>query len=638
MGLISLAVHYLISVEAVLEGVKLTLFNPSTGSWKEVLDKDYRPYFFVPHPLSQRDQETVRGLGAKTRMKEKRDLFTGQTVMITRVEIEGSSDPRWASERFEKAWEGEVPYILGYVYDQGLTFGAQHLVQGEKVRPVLEASEGIRQRFQERFSEVRKADPAKYELLERWFTLCSQPVPEIAPERLGIGGKVEPERYYLAFMLSRVANLPVPQAYTNRQVSTWIKSILQNHLRRNNILIPTSRELRRRETKRSVQGALTFQPEPGVYFNTVVTDFESLYPSLIDAYNLSYETIDCPHQECKDNKVPGLKHHVCKQRRGVYSVLIGSLKDLRIHWFKPLARDKTISAEERRLAQATSQLLKLILVSSYGVTVRIHGLARPSLAESITAYGRHSLQTAWNMAKEGGLHPIYGDTDSLFLDDPREEQVDWLIEAVKERLYLDLAVDERYSVCVLPRAMKAYFGIRRNGTPDIKGVTAIKSNSPDFIQNVFRDCVKEMALVKNQADFEAAKDRIQDIVRGAIGDFKTGKIPLKDLEYSVRLHEDPQEEMKEAAIHQPYQCALQLIDSGKSVEKGDIVSFVKVRPFIYRGRIFTVKPTERVKSVREVNVEDYVRNLRTALNQTFKPMDVRFREEAEGKIILSDFI
>ena len=105
-----------------------------------------------------------------------------------------------------------------------------------------------------------------------------------------------------------------------------------------------------------------------------------------------------------------------------------------------------------------------------------------------------------------------------------------------------------------------------------------------------------------------------------------------------RLHEDPQEEMKEAAIHQPYQCALQLIDSGKSVEKGDFVNFVKVRPFIHRGRTFTVKPIERVKSVREVNVEDYVRNLRTALNQTFKPMDIRFREEAEEKIILSDFI
>jgi len=239
--LISLTFHYLISAEMVREGVKLTLFNPSTCAWEDVLDSDYRPYFYVPYPLSQRDQETIEGLGAKTILEEKRDLFTGQTVRVTRVEIEGSSDSRWASGRFEKAWEWEVPYILSYVYDQGLTFGAQHLIQGNRVKPVYEVSEGARRGFEERFLGVKRADPAKYELLERWFTLCSQPVPEIPPERLGIDGRVDSERYYLAFMLSRVANLPVSQAYTNRQVSTWIKSILHNHLRRNNILIQEGR-------------------------------------------------------------------------------------------------------------------------------------------------------------------------------------------------------------------------------------------------------------------------------------------------------------------------------------------------------------------------------------------------------------
>jgi len=207
------------------------------------------------------------------------------------------------------------------------------------------------------------------------------------------------------FMLARLANLPVPKTYHNRQVSTWIKSILHNYLRKKNILIPTSKELRKGETKHSVKGALTLTPESGVHFNTVVVDFDSLYPSLIDSYNLSYETIDCPHNECQNNKVPELEHHVCTKRRGVYSILIGSLKDLRIHWFKLRSKDKNLTAEERRLAEATSELLKLILVSSYGVTVRIHGLSRPSLAESITAYGRYSLRTAYKIAEEEGLHP-----------------------------------------------------------------------------------------------------------------------------------------------------------------------------------------------------------------------------------------
>jgi DNA polymerase elongation subunit (family B) len=624
--------------EATGEGVKLIFFSPSTGAWEDVVDSDFRPYFFVPHPLTEKDLEILGGLRATTRVEEKRDLFTDQTVKVTRVELEVSSDPRRVSEGFERSWEGEVPVVLGYVYDRGLTFGAQHSVRGKQIETLFEVSGEARQRFEEEFSDVRDSDPVKYGLLERWFSLCSQPVPEVAPERLGIGEKVDPEKYYLAFMLSRVANLPVPLAYSSRQVSTWIRSILHNHLRRNNILIPASKELRRGETKRRVQGALTFPPETGVHFNTVVVDFHSLYPSLIDAYNLSHETIDCPHEECQNNKVPGLEHCVCRRRRGVYSVLIGALRDLRVRWYNPLANDKNVSSEERRLAQATSQLLKLILVSSYGVTVRIHGLARPSLAESITAYGRHSLKTSWDIAKEGGLHPIYGDTDSLFLDDPGEEQVERLIRIVKERLRLDLAVDERYSVCVLPRAMKAYFGIKRDGTSDVKGVTAIKSNSPAFIQNVFRDCVKEMADVKNQAHYVEAKGRVQRVVKNAIEDLKAGKVPLEDLEYQVEVHEDPAEKKAEKVLHQPYQCAVQLIDSGKQVKKGVTVNFVKVKPFQYGGRNFTVKPTEHVKGFHEVNVDDYVRNLRTALNQTFKPMNIRFSEDEERRVTLADFI
>jgi hypothetical protein len=44
-----------------------------------------------------------------------------------------------------------------------------------------------------------------------------------------------------------------------------------------------------------------------------------------------------------------------------------------------------------------------------------------------------------------------------------------------------------------------------------------------------------------------------------------------------------------------------------------------------------------VKDFRELNLKDYVRNLRTALNQTFKPMNIRFGEDRE-RTTLSDFM
>jgi len=379
-------------------------------------------------------------------------------------------------------------------------------------------------------------------------------------------------------------------------------------------------------------------PEPGVHFNTVVVDFDSMYPSLIDSYNLSHETIDCTDDECQSNKVPKLEHYVCTKRRGVYSILVGSLKDLRIHWFKPRSKDKTISAEKRSLAEVTSRLLKLILVSSYGVVIRIHGLSRSSLGESITALGRHSLRTAKKIAEKKGLHVIAGDTDSLFLENPTEKEIEWLIKTVKKRLKLDLSVEVRYNLCVLPEAAKAYFGIKNDGTYDTKGLTAIKSNSPNFIFNVFDKCIQQLTKVKNKSEFITTKRKIKAIVQNAIDNLVLGEIPIEDLEYAVVIHDDPKEKLKEKSLHQPYQCAIQLLDSGKSVKRGDEMHFVKVKPFNYQGKRFTVKPTEHVKKVSEINVIDYIRNLRTALNQTFKPMKITISEFEKGKGTLSDFL
>ncbi len=627
---------YLVDASSEQNAIRLIFYDASEQDLQTVRDEAYRPYLFVKHPLTAQDEITARSLDARISVTEKRDLFSGETRSLARLDLASPSLFPLASRRFEKKWEERVPYVLSYIYDHDLVFGAAYFLKGREIEPEHDLSETLKTRFQEKFSSQMETDPEKFELLEKWFALCSQPIPEVPLEKLGLGESVEYRKLYLAFLLSRIANLPLPTALTNRQVSTWIRSILHSHLRRKNILIPRSAELRREEKVRGVPGALTFEPKTGTYFDTVVVDFESLYPSLIDAYNLSYETVDCDHEECAANQVPGANHHVCKRKRGVYSVLIGALKDLRIHWFKPLSKDASVSAGERRLAEAASSLLKLILVSCYGVTVRIHGLAQPALAESITAYGRHALRESWNFAESHGLKPLYGDTDSLFLDNPTEEQVDWLIGTVKQRLRLDLAVDNVYSVCVLPRAMKAYFGIRKDGTPDVKGLTAIKSNSPPFLQNVFMDCVKELVAVKNWAEFEQAKGNIQKVVKRAIRDLKSGKIPLKDLEYTVKLRFDPSERPAEEVFHQPYQCAVQLMDLGRKISKRESVSFLKVKPFNYRGRTFTVKPAELVRDIHETNIEDYVRNLRTALNQTFKPMNISFQEESE--VTLADFI
>jgi len=610
--------------------ITLEFYDSSSRDIKKFSLNDYKPYFLAAYPLSRNGEEAVVSTQSEVERVEKRNLFTEETMQLAKVKAWTPTFLKKLRDHFSSVWESEIEYGRSYIYDSGLVFGIPYTQQGQGFAATKEVSRDLKQEFETAFAEERKTAPLKYAQIEEWFNLCHQPVPEIDWGLLGGKKKQEDatEQVYLAFLLARIANIPVSEAYASRRVSDWIKSMIYTYLRRNDTLIPTSTELRRGYETHAVPGALTVEPEAGVYFNTVVCDFESLYPSCIDSFNLSYETVNCPHEECKTNRISETPHHVCTKRKGFYSLLIGALKDLRIRWFKPLSTNESIPEEERSLAKAASRLLKLISVSSYGVTVRIHGVACPPLAESITGYGRWALQNTWETAKEHGMHPTYGDTDSIFLDNPSSIQVQALIDAVKKRLNLDLAIEKQYTLCVLPKAKKAYFGIARDGTPDLKGLTAIKSNAPKFIQQVFRDCIKELSHVGTMEQYLLAKKEIVAVVHDAVKRLRERQVNPQDLEYSVQLYYDPNERVVETDIMpQPYQCALQLIDAGERLSRRETVHFIKVNPFNYKGKTFTVKPAGHVKSLIEVNVEDYVRNLTTALEQALKPMGIRLERD-----------
>ena len=50
-------------------------------------------------------------------------------------------------------------------------------------------------------------------------------------------------------------------------------------------------------------------------------------------------------------RIPGTTHWICKEKRGLTSLLIGSLRDLRVNYYKYLSKDKTIPVEEGAIIQ-----------------------------------------------------------------------------------------------------------------------------------------------------------------------------------------------------------------------------------------------------------------------------------------------
>jgi DNA polymerase elongation subunit (family B) len=231
------------------------------------------------------------------------------------------------------------------------------------------------------------------------------------------------------------------------------------------------------------------------------------------------------------------------------------------------------------------------------------------------------------------LKPKYSDTDSLFLDDPTEEETWKLIQEIGSQFRLQLAYDRVYSVCVLS-TIKAYFGILPNGEPEIKGLSIAKSNSPRFFQETFQQCLTHLSEGRHSPDdFEAAKLQLPEVVATAVHRLRGGKVSLADLEYRVELREDPHEKLLSKRLPQPYQAAWLLIKQGKTAARGDTIGFVKVLPFRLQGRQFTVKPTSQA-NLREIDVVDYALSLFASLSQVFDPMNIKLKMD---RTRLSDF-
>jgi DNA polymerase elongation subunit (family B) len=273
---------YLIDAKVEDNTVKLTFYSSSKNKLVEFRDDTYQPYLVISYPLSEQDEETVHSFQGEVEVVEKRDLFTDEVKEFAKVKFLSPFLVQKATKRFEKFWENEIEFAHSYVYDHDLIFGALHVQKGNSFKPVLSFPEKLRDRFETAFDSVKSSDPLKYNQLKHWFTLLNQPVPQGRVELLGIDGEISPENYYVAFMLSRIVNLPVSETYRSRSLSNWLKSMIYTYLRKNSVLIPTSKELRKGYEPHVVPGALTVAPKSGVYFNLVVTDFESLYPSCID--------------------------------------------------------------------------------------------------------------------------------------------------------------------------------------------------------------------------------------------------------------------------------------------------------------------------------------------------------------------
>ena len=416
----------------------------------------------------------------------------------------------------------------------------------------------------------------------------------------------------LLVILCRVANMPIDDI-SRLSISNWIKGMFYNEHRINNQLIPRSSDLPQVEATtqagikgKKYQGAEVLEPVSGIHFDVTVLDFASLYPSIIKTRNISYDTVCCSHEVCKNNIIPYTKHWSCTKKIGMASLLIGSLKELRVNHFKVLSK-KAKTKKDRDINNTIAQALKVFLNASYGVigaeTFSLYFL--PS-AEAVTAVGRNIISKTIETAKSVSLPVLYGDTDSVFVHNPTKEQVDYLIDFCKKHYSIDLEIDKEYKYLVLSDRKKNYFGVKKDGNLDIKGLSGKKSNTPPFVKRLFNDVLEKLKPIENISDFNEVKQEIRYVMKTVIDDFD--KIPLDQLAFKVMIAKNPAE----------YKSKPQAVKAGEqlgNVEKGQFVEFVKtwVDP--------KVCPLSMAKR-KDIDKQKYMDSLETVMSQICEPMNI----------------
>jgi len=448
----------------------------------------------------------------------------------------------------------------------------------------------------------------------------------------------------LIILMMRISKLPM-EDLTRHNISAWIRSMFYFEHRQRGWLIPNPEEIIQLKGETSTRaiikgkkylGAIVIDPIPGVYFNVLVVDFASLYPSVIKTGNLSYETVRCPHEECKRNIIPGTTHWVCTRKRGMMSSLIGVLRDLRVYVYKKVAKESKDSAEKQQY-EVIQSALKVFLNASYGVFgSEAFPLYCPPVAEGTTALGRYAILKTMRKAVDLGIPVLYGDTDSLFLWNPSREQLDKLLQSVLDELKIDLSIDKEYKWVVFSERKKNYLGALKDGKVDVKGLVGKKRNTPDFVKNLFTEIISLLSKAENITTFEESIEKVREIIRQAIKELKNGEVPLDQLAFNVVLTKDIEEYNKTTPQHK--KAAQQLLSEYRklygsvpvNITRGSIVSYVKTRD--KHG----VKHLQLAR-IDEVDTEKYLEVMKTTLEQVLDALEISF-DELLGVSSIDEFL
>lgn len=386
------------------------------------------------------------------------------------------------------------------------------------------------------------------------------------------------------FEMARLAQMPI-QRVARTSTGTCLTSMEISTAYREQILIPSVKH--EAEMFQSLdqlpladKGGLIFQPVMGLHEQVAELDFASMFPSIMDKFNVSAETLNCTC--CADMRVPELGLTICQKRRGLVPQTLAPIIAKRIQ-LKAKIRALPPGAERDRYKRLAS-CGKWIGVVSFGYMGHNNAIFGNITAhQAICAFARDRLLMAKEVAEARGFRMLHAIVDAIFVQkrNAREEDYIELTHAIGAATQLKIDIEGIYNwVAFLPSRQdpqlpvaNRYFGVFDDGEVKLRGIEARREDTATFIRNAQEELIGVLAGATNRQEFQARIAQVVELTCGYLDQLRSGQVPFEDLAITQALSRDPREYTRNTlnAI-----VAKQLVESGVELGAGHSIRYVIV--------------------------------------------------------------
>lgn len=355
----------------------------------------------------------------------------------------------------------------------------------------------------------------------------------------------------------RVAKVPV-QRQARLSTGVAITSMQMDEATRMGALIPWKKaEVEEAKTLAELitvdKGGMVYLPPMGLHENVAEIDFASMYPSLMVAYNISPETVNCDC--CPKGTVPEAGYSLCQRREGLVPRVLRPLLEKRLRY---KALKKASQGEARRRYDLLQAALRWCLLVSFGyLGYRNARWGQIMAHESVTSFGREMLLRARIIAEASGFRVIHAIVDSIYLQKPglTREELEALCQEIEEATKIPMALEGIYRWIVFCPSREApeitvpnrFYGVFQNGEQKVRGLELRRHDTAPRIARAQQEMLDCLAQAENATELLARVPEALDLLRRHVEEIREGRIPFEELVITRTLSKDPMQYVREDA-------------------------------------------------------------------------------------------